>query len=87
VAEECRAALTVLATLPAAATTLVRIADRLTDTFRAGGVLYFCGNGGIAAEAQHVAAEFVGRFLQERRPLAAIALTTNTSILTAIGND
>lgn len=87
VSEECRAALAVLATLPAAATTLVRIADRLTDTLRAGGVLYFCGNGGSAADAQHVAAEFVGRFLQERRPLAAIALTTNTSILTAIGND
>lgn len=65
-AEECRAALAVLATLPAAATTLVRIADRLTDTVRAGGVLYFCGNGGIAADARHVAAEFVGRFLQER---------------------
>jgi len=50
-------------------------------------VLYSCGNGGSAADAQHVAAEFVGRFLLERRPLAAVALTTNTSILTAIGND
>ena len=50
-------------------------------------MLYFCGNGGSAADAQHVAAEFVGRFLLERRPLAAVALTTNTSILTAIGND
>ena len=46
-----------------------------------------CGNGGSAADAQHIAAEFVGRFQRERRPLPAIALTTDTSILTAIGND
>jgi D-sedoheptulose 7-phosphate isomerase len=49
-------------------------------------VLLF-GNGGSAADAQHIAAEWVGRFLRERRPLPAIALTTDTSILTAIGND
>jgi D-sedoheptulose 7-phosphate isomerase len=59
----------------------------MTATLRSGGVLYFCGNGGSAADAQHIAAEFVGRFLLERRPLPAVALTTNTSILTAIGND
>ena len=46
-----------------------------------------CGNGGSAAEAQHLVAELVGRFHTERRPLAAIALTTDTSILTAVGND
>ena len=86
-AEECKAALAVLGTLPAAVDTFTRIANRLTSTLRNGGVLYFCGNGGSAADAQHVAAEFVGRFLLERRPLAAVALTTNTSILTAIGND
>jgi D-sedoheptulose 7-phosphate isomerase len=81
------AALAVLATLPAAVETLARIANRLTATLRSGGGLYFCGNGGSAADAQHIAAEFVGRFLLERRPLPAVALTTNTSILTAIGND
>lgn len=67
--------------------TLVAIADRLGACLRAGGTIYLCGNGGSAADAQHVAAEFVGRFLRERRPLPAIALTCNTSILTAIGND
>lgn len=66
---------------------LTAIADRLTACLRAGGTIYLCGNGGSAADAQHVAAEFVGRFLRERRPLPAVALTCNTSILTAIGND
>lgn len=51
------------------------------------GKLLLCGNGGSAADAQHVAAEFVNRFLLERPPLAAIALSTDTSILTAVGND
>jgi D-sedoheptulose 7-phosphate isomerase len=53
---------------------------------RGGKVLLF-GNGGSAAEAQHIAAEFVGRFQRERRPLPALALTTDSSILTALGND
>lgn len=66
---------------------LVAISDRLTACLRAGGTIFLCGNGGSAADAQHIAAEFVGRFLLERRPLPAIALSTNTSILTAIGND
>lgn len=47
----------------------------------------FCGNGGSAADSQHIAAEFVGHFMKERGPLNAIALTTDTSILTAVGND
>ncbi len=85
--DECTHALGVLGTVPAAVGTLVTIANRLAETLLHGGVLYFCGNGGSAADAQHVAAEFVGRFLLERRPLPAVALTTNTSILTAIGND
>ena len=85
--DECSDALFVLGKMPAAVETLVRIANQLTATLLHGGVLYFCGNGGSAADAQHVAAEFVGRFLLERRPLPAVALTTNTSILTAIGND
>lgn len=66
---------------------LAEIADRLTRVLNAGGTVYLCGNGGSAADAQHVAAELVGRYLRERRALPAIALTTNTSILTAVGND
>ena len=49
--------------------------------------IYLCGNGGSAADAQHIAAEFIGRFIHDRRALPAIALTTDTSALTAIGND
>ena len=49
--------------------------------------IYLCGNGGSAADAQHIAAELIGRFVNDRRPLPAIALTTDTSALTAIGND
>lgn len=67
--------------------TLLGIADRLTAKLRAGGTIFLCGNGGSAADAQHVAGEFVGRFLKERRPLPAVALNANSSILTAIGND
>ena len=52
-----------------------------------GGKIMFCGNGGSAADAQHLAAELTGRFIKDRRPLAAIALTTDTSALTSIGND
>jgi D-sedoheptulose 7-phosphate isomerase len=66
---------------------LLKIAEIFTEVLCNHGTIYLCGNGGSAADAQHVAAEFVGRFLRERRPLPAIALTTNTSILTAIGND
>ena len=62
-------------------------ADALIQAFRGGGTLFLFGNGGSASDAQHVAAEFVGRFQRERKALAAIALTTDTSILTAIGND
>ena len=59
----------------------------LVDTFRKNRKVLICGNGGSAADAQHIAAEFVGRFETERRSLPAIALTTDTSALTAIGND
>ena len=59
----------------------------LVNCITAGGKVLTCGNGGSAADAQHFAAEFVGRFERERPGLAAIALTTDTSILTAIGND
>lgn len=54
---------------------------------QSGKKVLLCGNGGSAADAQHIAAEFTGRFVKERRALAAIALTTDTSALTAIGND
>jgi len=59
----------------------------LADAIRQGGKVFFFGNGGSAADAQHLAAEFTGRFLIERRPLPGLALTVNTSSLTAIGND
>jgi D-sedoheptulose 7-phosphate isomerase len=63
------------------------VAARYADVLRSGGTLYFCGNGGSAADAQHLAAEYVVRYSRTRRPLAAVALTTDTSILTAAGND
>lgn len=66
---------------------LERMADRLIQCFSAGGRVYLLGNGGSAADAQHIAAELVGRFKRNRRPLPAVALTTDTSILTAVAND
>jgi D-sedoheptulose 7-phosphate isomerase len=63
------------------------VADRYAAVLRGGGTLFFCGNGGSAADAQHVAAEYVVRYARTRRPLAAVALTTDTSILTAAAND
>jgi D-sedoheptulose 7-phosphate isomerase len=68
-------------------TTLARIADTVIASLAAGGKLLIAGNGGSAADAQHLAAEFLSRFAVERRPLPALALTTDTSVLTAIGND
>ncbi len=62
-------------------------ASLIVDCLRNGGKLLFFGNGGSAADAQHLAAEFVGRFVSERAGLAAISLTTDSSILTAVGND
>jgi D-sedoheptulose 7-phosphate isomerase len=66
---------------------VIAIADRTTRTLREGGKLLLAGNGGSAADAQHIAAEFLSRFAFDRHPLPAIALTTDTSVLTAIGND
>jgi D-sedoheptulose 7-phosphate isomerase len=62
-------------------------AEIIINTFRSGKKLLICGNGGSAADAQHLAAEFVGRYEKERRGLPAIALTTDTSALTALAND
>ncbi|MFW6372449.1 MAG: D-sedoheptulose-7-phosphate isomerase [Thermodesulfobacteriota bacterium] len=67
--------------------TILDAADRLSVCLASGHKILLFGNGGSAADAQHMAAEFVNRFRIERRPLAAMALTTDTSILTSIGND
>ena len=66
---------------------IVEAANRMVDAIRAGSKVLTFGNGGSAADAQHIAAEFVGRFIPDRPPIAAIALSTDTSILTACGND
>jgi len=63
------------------------VADLSAASLEAGGKLIFCGNGGSAADAQHIAAEFTGRFVKDRQPLAALSLTTDTSALTCISND
>ena len=63
------------------------LGDLLVDCLRRGNRIFLCGNGGSAADAQHIAAEMVCRFEAQRRALPAIALTTDTSALTAIGND
>ena len=67
--------------------TIVNAAKMIIDTYKAGGKVLLIGNGGSAADAQHIAAELVGRFKLERKGLPAIALTTDTSILTALAND
>ena len=66
---------------------LQRIAELFVTTLKGGGTLFFAGNGGSAADAQHIATEYVVRYARERRALAAIALTTDTSLLTAAAND
>ena len=66
---------------------LIRAADMLATCVASGHKILIFGNGGSAADAQHLAAEFVNRFQIERRPLAALALTTDTSVITSIGND
>jgi len=66
---------------------IVRVALLIADSIRDGGKVLFFGNGGSAADAQHLAAELVGRYLKDRRALPAIALTGNSSIVTCIGND
>jgi D-sedoheptulose 7-phosphate isomerase len=66
---------------------LAQVADTLIEAFTNGKKVLLCGNGGSAADAQHIAAEFVGKFLLDRPALPAVVLTGNTSSLTAIGND
>ncbi len=66
---------------------LETVATAVIERFERGGTLYTFGNGGSAADAQHLAAELVGRYRRERQPLRAVALTTDSSALTCIGND
>ncbi len=63
------------------------IISQIIKSLERGGKILICGNGGSASQSQHFSAELVGRFKKERKPLAAIALTTDTAILTALGND
>lgn len=67
--------------------TIIAAVDLIVDAFHEGNKVMIFGNGGSAADAQHIAAEFVNRFLIERPPLPAVALTTDTSVITSIGND
>ncbi len=66
---------------------VIQIANILVEAFKTGHSLYLMGNGGSAADAQHISGELVGRFKKNRKPLPALALTTDTSVLTAIAND
>jgi D-sedoheptulose 7-phosphate isomerase len=66
---------------------IVSAAKIITRALKQNGRLYICGNGGSAADAQHIASEFVGRFERERKSLPAVALTTDTSIITSVSND
>lgn len=66
---------------------IITISNNIIDAYKNNKKILLCGNGGSAADAQHIAAELVSRFKLERKGLPAIALTTNTSVLTAIGND
>ncbi len=66
---------------------IAAIAETIVKALKKGGRIYICGNGGSAADAQHIASEIIGRFEEERKALAAVALTTDTSILTSVSND
>jgi D-sedoheptulose 7-phosphate isomerase len=83
--DELRSALDTVANLQGPA--ILACGRQLVDALQKGHKILVCGNGGSAADAQHLAAELVGRFLRERQGLPAIALTTDSSILTAVGND
>jgi D-sedoheptulose 7-phosphate isomerase len=69
------------------AAVIEKMADRVLDALRSGKCIYLCGNGGSAADCQHIAGELVGRLMKERGPLSCIALTTDTSVLTCLAND
>ena len=84
---DCAAVMQSLRESPAYLSAVVTVAEAMTKCLRSGNKILFFGNGGSAADAQHLAAELSGRFLKERRSLSGWALTTNSSVLTAIGND
>jgi D-sedoheptulose 7-phosphate isomerase len=91
-ADQARKEFTALATLAGRiaaehADTIVRLAGVYAAALKRGGTIFFAGNGGSAADAQHVAAEYVIRFTHDRRALAAVAITTDTSVITAGAND
>jgi len=67
--------------------TIAKAARMITNCLKKNGCLYLCGNGGSAADCQHIAGEFVGRFKRRRKSLPAVALSTDTSVITCIGND
>jgi D-sedoheptulose 7-phosphate isomerase len=69
------------------AATISRAAEMIIKSFKQGGRLYVCGNGGSSADAKHIAGELVGRFLRERKGLPVVALSANDSIITAVAND
>ena len=80
--------LEVIAKLPALCSVSIKIAGmQIAESLAKGGTILWCGNGGSAADSQHLAAEFVGRFKKDRKALRSIALTTDTSVLTCIAND
>ncbi len=66
---------------------VIAATEAIVQSIKQGGTVYICGNGGSAADAQHIAGELVGRFARERKALPAIALTTDTSVITSISND
>ncbi|MBV8502631.1 MAG: D-sedoheptulose 7-phosphate isomerase [Paucibacter sp.] len=76
-----------MAALPALDEAVAAAGRQLAGLLKGGGKLMFCGNGGSAADSQHLASELTGRFIKDRRPLAGLALNTDTSALTCIGND
>jgi len=84
---DCASVMQSLLESPVYLSAVVKVADAMTKSLRSGNKILFFGNGGSAADAQHLAAELSGRFLKERKSLSGWALTTNTSVLTAIGND
>jgi D-sedoheptulose 7-phosphate isomerase len=87
VTQQIRESASLCADLAGQADTIVQIAEQMAKAFRQGMTVLLFGNGGSAADAEHIACELAGKFTLFRDPLPAIALTTNTSSLTAIGND
>ena len=77
----------VLLSTVALSTQIAEVAEVAIKSLRSGGTIFWCGNGGSAADSQHLAAELIGRYKLERKAISSIALTTDTSILTAVSND